>query len=197
MKLQQDQLSPKELDFPKEAAFERGNYLPSFQNDAWLIKKGIVKTYTWNQDGNCIVLGYWGTGELVGQPLSVVTPYNMQCRTAVEAERIPTQHWLHWGQCLHHHCQQNEELLLINRCEPLVERLELFLSWLASKAGKPVNQGWQIDFKLTHQELAEAIGSSRVTITRLLSELEQQGAIKRLDNRDIVVKVLKSLKLSR
>jgi CRP-like cAMP-binding protein len=193
MKLQQHELHSEELGFLKEARFNSGDYLPSSQHYAWFLKKGIVKTYTWNQEGNCIILGYWGSGELVGPPLSVIAPYNMQCRTAVEAERVPTQHWLHWGQCLHHHCKQNEELLLINRCEPLVERLGLFLSWLASKVGKPVDEGWQIDFKLTHQELAEAIGSSRVTITRLLSELEQQGAIERFNNRGIVVKVLKSV----
>jgi len=61
----------------------------------------------------------------------------------------------------------------------LQERLRLFFNWLALKLGKPVDQGWQIRFKLTHQELAQAVRSSRVSVTRALQRLEQQGEIQR------------------
>lgn len=60
--------------------------------------------------------------------------------------------------------------------------------WLAQKLGRKVDRGWQIDFKLTHQELAEAVGGSRVSVTRLLSELEKAGDIERYPRRSIVVK---------
>jgi len=56
------------------------------------------------------------------------------------------------------------------------------------KFGQPVKEGWKIGFKLPHQELADAIGSFRVTVTRLLRRLEQQGVIERFGRNSIVVK---------
>ena len=181
-------LSSELLRFPKEASFAKGEHLPNSSKWAWLIKTGVIKTYTWNQAGNAIILGYWGRGELVGSPLSVISPYLIQCRTAVEVQRVLKEEWSHWGKCLSHHCQESEKLLYINRMEPLQERLRLFLLWLASKFGRPVEAGWHIDFKLTHQELAEAVGGSRVSVTRLLSELEKKAEIERWPGRSIVVK---------
>jgi len=207
MKPKQNTLDSEGLSFTKEARFITGQHLPKSLSDsnatrqlpphsaskwAWLIETGVVKTYTWNEEGNQIILGYWGMGDLIGQPLSMVSPYEMQCCTPVKVQRIPPALWCSWGQCLSHHCQQGEELLLINRCEPICKRLHLFLIWLANKFGHPMEHGWQIGFRLTHQELADAIGSSRVTVTRLLSQLEQQGAILRLDRSSIVVKTLHS-----
>lgn len=205
MKPKQNTLNSERLSFTKEASFLTGQHLPKSLSEpnltknvpppnsskwAWLIETGVVKTYTWDEEGNQIILGYWGMGDLIGQPLSMVSPYEMQCCTAVTAQRVPPTLWCSWGQCLSHHCQQGEELLLINRCEPIRKRLRLFLVWLANKFGQRMEQGWYIGFRLTHQELADAIGSSRVTVTRLLSQLEQQGIIIRLDRSYIVVKNL-------
>jgi len=203
MKPQRNVLDSEIVSFTKPASFMRGQYLPkklcesnltrkvTSQNAsewAWLIETGVVKTYTLREDGNVIILGYWGRGDLIGQPLSRVSPYEMQCCTSVKAQRVPPGLWSSWGQYLSHHCQQSEELLLINRCEPMSERLRLFLIWLANKFGQRMEHGWQIGFRLTHQDLADAIGSSRVTVTRLLSKLEQQGAITRFDRNHIIVK---------
>lgn len=189
MKPQPNLLNSEILSFTKEARFTPGQHLPIWQNWAWLIQTGVVKTYTWNEQGHSIILGYWGSGELVGQPLSPVSPYKMQCCTPVEVQQVPPTLWSSWGEYLCQHCQQSKELLLISHCKPLRDRLRRFLMWLAQKLGEPVDRGWQINFKLTHQELAEAIGSSRVTVTKLLRELEQQGDIKRISHyRGFIVK---------
>ncbi|MDR9403363.1 MAG: Crp/Fnr family transcriptional regulator [Halothece sp. Uz-M2-17] len=188
MSAEQNPFPTQPLSFTKEARFSQGQHLPICQNWAWLIETGVVKTYTWNEQGNTIILGYWGKGELVGQALSVVSPYQVECCTPVKAQQVPATLWSSWGECLSQRCQQSEELLFIHRCDPLQERLRLFLVWLAHKFGQPVKEGWKICFKLTHQELADAIGSSRVTVTRLLRTLEQQGIIKRFGRNCIVVK---------
>ena len=56
-------------------------------------------------------------------------------------------------------------------------RLVSFLLILCRDFGVPVSDGIHIDLKLSHQAIAEAIGSTRVTITRLLGDLRQQGII--------------------
>lgn len=43
--------------------------------------------------------------------------------------------------------------------------------------GIPSPSGITIDLKLSHQAIAEAIGSTRVTVTRLLGELRQENLI--------------------
>ncbi|MEO1520023.1 MAG: global nitrogen regulator NtcA [Cyanobacteria bacterium J06633_2] len=56
-------------------------------------------------------------------------------------------------------------------------RLVSFLLILCRDFGMPSTEGITIDLKLSHQAIAEAIGSTRVTVTRLLGDLRQDGMI--------------------
>ncbi len=56
-------------------------------------------------------------------------------------------------------------------------RLVSFLLILCRDFGVPTSEGIRVDLKLSHQAIAEAIGSTRVTVTRLLGELRQDGMI--------------------
>lgn len=56
-------------------------------------------------------------------------------------------------------------------------RLVSFLLILCRDFGMPSKDGITIDLKLSHQAIAEAIGSTRVTVTRLLGDLRQDQMI--------------------
>lgn len=56
-------------------------------------------------------------------------------------------------------------------------RLVSFLLILCRDFGLPSTDGITIDLKLSHQAIAEAIGSTRVTVTRLLGDLRQEKKI--------------------
>ncbi len=56
-------------------------------------------------------------------------------------------------------------------------RLVSFLLILCRDFGVPGTNGITVDLKLSHQAIAEAIGSTRVTVTRLLGELRDQNMI--------------------
>ncbi|MEO0853650.1 MAG: global nitrogen regulator NtcA, partial [Cyanobacteria bacterium J06648_11] len=56
-------------------------------------------------------------------------------------------------------------------------RLVSFLLILCRDFGIPSSTGVTIDLRLSHQEIAEAIGSTRVTITRLLGDLRKHEFI--------------------
>nr|WP_275265888.1 helix-turn-helix domain-containing protein [Gloeothece citriformis] len=45
-----------------------------------------------------------------------------------------------------------------------------------------------IDLGLTHQEISEILGATRVTITRVINQLEQQGLIERHPLHRIILK---------
>ncbi|HEY9707605.1 MAG TPA: Crp/Fnr family transcriptional regulator, partial [Oculatellaceae cyanobacterium] len=145
----------------------------------WKIEQGIVRTLTWSEQGTLTVLGYWGQGDVVGQPLSSLHPYTIECWTGVEVSCIPSQHWHHALDAIFLHTQQTKELLNIVRIERVTQRLLQLLVWLTQKFGREMSSGKLIDVRLTHQAIAELIGTTRVTITRLLKEFEQQGIIAR------------------
>lgn len=56
-------------------------------------------------------------------------------------------------------------------------RLVSFLLILCRDFGIPGSEGITVDLKLSHQAIAEAIGSTRVTVTRLLGDLREQNMI--------------------
>lgn len=56
-------------------------------------------------------------------------------------------------------------------------RLVSFLLILCRDFGLPTPEGIKIDLKLSHQAIAEAIGSTRVTVTRLLGDLRDKEMV--------------------
>ena len=62
-----------------------------------------------------------------------------------------------------------------------------FLTWMAKKFGQQVERGSLIELHLTHQEISEIIGTTRVTVTRLLNAFERQGLIKRFPRKFMVM----------
>ena len=72
---------------------------------------------------------------------------------------------------------QTETMIETLTHRDMSSRLVSFLLVLCRDFGMPGDQGITIDLKLSHQSIAEAIGSTRVTITRLLGELRNSGLL--------------------
>jgi CRP/FNR family transcriptional regulator len=66
------------------------------------------------------------------------------------------------------------------------DRIRAGILQLSRKHGVQDARGIIIDLKITHQELAELVGTSRETVTRTLAQLKKQGIL-RLENRRIIV----------
>jgi CRP/FNR family transcriptional regulator, global nitrogen regulator len=65
-------------------------------------------------------------------------------------------------------------------------RLVSFLLILCRDFGLPTGSGITIDLRLSHQAIAEAIGSTRVTVTRLLGDLKE-GELISINKKKITV----------
>jgi CRP/FNR family transcriptional regulator, cyclic AMP receptor protein len=63
---------------------------------------------------------------------------------------------------------------------------------LARKHGVPDSRGIIIDLKITHQEMAEMVGTSRETVTRSLAKLKDAGVLQ-IEGRRIIVLEPKAL----
>ena len=81
---------------------------------------------------------------------------------------------------------QTETMIETLTHRDMSSRLVSFLVVLCRDFGIPSEQGITVDLRLSHQAIAEAIGSTRVTITRLLGELRSEGLLK-IDRKKITV----------
>jgi len=72
---------------------------------------------------------------------------------------------------------QTETMIETLTHRDMSSRLVSFLLVLCRDFGVPEEKGITIDLKLSHQSIAEAIGSTRVTITRLLGELRNSDLL--------------------
>ncbi|MEM7578241.1 MAG: Crp/Fnr family transcriptional regulator [Cyanobacteria bacterium P01_A01_bin.80] len=167
------------LHDPKVRLFNRKENITPRDDILWRIETGVIRTLTWAEDGTFITLGYWGSGDVVGVPLTTLTPYEMECVTNVEVSMLNRDVWGDYSQALISHNQQLERLLSIVHRKPISIRLKQFLDLLGEKFGRDVEGGRAILINVTHQEFAEALNTTRVTVTRLLQQFEEEKIITR------------------
>ncbi|MEO0539473.1 MAG: Crp/Fnr family transcriptional regulator [Cyanobacteria bacterium P01_A01_bin.105] len=162
-------------DRPYTCTLKRRDALP--KASLWKIQSGFVRVVTWNDNGDVMPLGFWGGGSLVGGALVTSEPCEIQALTTVVAERlsrlvtVPDDAFVA-------HSRQMADLIQILHCRQVEERLLQVLCWLGLQLGQPVAGGVCLPFPITHQELADAIATTRVTVTRCLSQLETEGYLK-------------------
>jgi CRP-like cAMP-binding protein len=168
--------------------FEKGIVLPIKRYPLWQIQRGIVRTSTCLEDGTMVILGLWGPDDLVGASLTKVKPYQVECLTQVKAVPLSLADSPKLTEMLLAHIQQTEELTVIRSYRRIELMLLKLLGWFAQKFGCAAKTGQLIDLRLTHQDLADMLGATRVTITRALGQLEQQGLIERLPLHRIIVR---------
>jgi CRP-like cAMP-binding protein len=165
---------PLKKSLPKTLQhFQRRETIPLNQSTLWQIESGVVRTATWGADATIIPLGFWGTDDIIGLPLSHIAPYQIDCLTDVTV-RILSNGLPYPLDAMISHIQQMEELLRIMHSNSIEQRLLKFLFWFANRFGQDTNDGQIIKVRLTHQEIAEVIGSTRVTVTRLLQKFQSE-----------------------
>ncbi len=153
--------------------FQRRETIPLNQNTLWQIESGVVRTATWGTDAGIVPLGFWGTNDIIGLPLSHIAPYQIDCLTDVTVCILSNESPYPLDAMISH-IQQMEELLRMMHSSSVEQRLLKFLFWFADKFGQDTNDGQIIKIRLTHQEIAEVIGSTRVTVTRLLQKFQSE-----------------------
>jgi CRP-like cAMP-binding protein len=161
----------------KHCTFSCNTWITDQPGRLWKIERGIVRTSILTEDGNIITTGYWGVGDVVGYALSEAKTCSIDCVTSVEAWELNTEQWSVLLSDLLRYSQQLESFSVFRCLERTDLRLQHFLIWMAQKFGREIDVGYLIEVPLTHQLIAEAIGSTRVTVTRLLGGLRQRSIV--------------------
>ncbi|MGF1604299.1 MAG: Crp/Fnr family transcriptional regulator [Thermosynechococcaceae cyanobacterium] len=156
--------------------FKRRECLPMLQNLLWQIDMGMVRTFTLHEDGGITALGLWRAGDVIGHPFAGIEPYHIECLSNVQAHLLQIDDRLALDEAMWSHIHQSQALLTMHHGS-VQTRFRTFLHWLAEKLGQHSGEECFIPLPLTHQDIAEVIDSSRVTVTRLIGQFEREGTL--------------------
>lgn len=165
-------------EYRKWHFFDSRSNLPHRINSVWKIDSGLVKGYTLLEDGSIVTLGVWSNGEIVSRTFTNIKPYELECLTEVKASLVPWKKSEENIDLLLTYIQSVHELGIIRDYKTTDLMIIKLFDWLGKKIGKRVPHGKLIDVRLTHQDIADILGITRVTVTRNLNQLEKQGRIK-------------------
>ena len=193
-------------DFSRKEAI----YAPSDEGDSvLLVVTGRAKIYHLTADGKESVMGFIDAGEIFGELSALEPGPRGEFAEAMEASRIVAIPRRDFSRMLERRPELSLKLTRLiglrrrsieRRLKSLLfqshrDRLLNLLAELAEKYGQPSDCGTLLTIRLSHQEIASVIGSTRETITLLLGELQDEGVL-RVIRRKICIRDVARLQAS-
>lgn len=159
-----------------------GSQVPLLRHSIWLVVRGMVKLGAITIHGDDLLLGLAGPNEPFGEPLCDVEAFeartlcdsDLLCLSLEEVRRQPPL-TLAMLDAVASRYRQSQALLALMGLRRVEERVRGFLELLATDYGQPCAEGLRLDLRLTHQDMASALGTTRVTVTRVIGLLRQEG----------------------
>ena len=162
---------------------ETGNYM-------YLVLTGKVKVAKSSSAGRETILAIHKAGDFFGEMSLLDGKTAPATVSAMEDSKIISVS----GSDFHRHLMHNEKVLLqiidvlcarlrqVWQTQSLSSskadaRIRMGIYELAKRHGIQDAHGTIIDLKITHQELAEMVGTSRETVTRVIARLREEGII--------------------
>lgn len=180
--------------------FSKDEKLPARSGLLYLVQKGAIRlvgsaqvSATTSQSSRLsrlapeeAFLGFVGAG----QPFEIVaqSPFTLQSYAHVDQTSVI---WLYWNDLDNwphfrrevldaFRYQHQRKLLWLSTLgqRRTIDRLLGFLTLLIEEYGEPTEAGYCLPWTLTHAQIGSAIGSTRVTVTRLMGKLRSKGLIR-------------------
>ena len=172
------------IDYPK-SFFSLGENIPLNNKSIWLVSQGSVKLTTVFDNGEAAIMGLATPSMVFGSSLTSMKTYQATAMSSqvqlVSIPLIDIEHNPTLAQVLlpkiSRRLQQTEAFLAVSAQRRVKDRLLQLLKLLKQEIGQPVTDGTRLSIRLTHHDLANACCTTRVTMTRLLSDLQQKGQI--------------------
>ncbi len=175
--------------YPKEAVLFVEGQSP---RGIFVVCEGRVKQSTSSSEGKTVITGIAAPGDVLGLSATVSgQPYEVTAQTLEPcqvnfAKREDFLRFLeeHGQACLrvaqhlsHYYQTAYKQIRSFGLSQSAMEKLaKLLLQWGAEN-GKETERGFCLKLGLTQEEIAEMIGTSRETVTRLFGELKRKQII--------------------
>jgi CRP-like cAMP-binding protein len=164
--------------------YKANHLIPLHKDDIWIVYRGIVQTQTIHSSGDESILGLIGPMMPLARKFSTLESYTAVALTDVDLLRL---NWrdvqdsprlaMDMNQLLARRLRQTESLLALLGKRQTSERLLGFLAFLAREFGQETPKGIFLDIRLTHQQIANIVGTTRVTVTRLLGTFKKESIL--------------------
>jgi len=158
----------------------------------FLLCSGRAKLTTSSTEGRVLIVKIAEPGEVLGASATILgKPYEVSAETIEPAQLnfIKREDFLrflttHPEACMHAAQQLSEkyhaaqrEIRSLGLAQTTGEKLaKLLLDW-CDRNGEAMSKGIRLKVLLTHEEIAQMIGTTRETVTRLLSEFKRRKII--------------------
>ena len=165
-------------------------------NNLYVILEGRVKVFLGSEDGREIILDFLDADEAFGELALIDGERRSATVMTTEASRIAMLPQRHFLECLKSHPDMSINLMrtLSGRIRSLagqVENLALLdvygrIARELMKQSEEMPDGRRITQVITHQDLANLVGSSREMVTKILNDLKRGGYID-IDKHRIII----------
>jgi CRP-like cAMP-binding protein len=158
--------------------------IPLYEDDVWIVYRGFVQIQTLDYSGDESILGLLGPMMAFSRAFTDLDSHDVSALTNVDLLRLSWKDIqqspalaVEMNQLLIRRLEQMEILLTLVNKKLVKERLLSFLVFLAREFGKESPEGIRIDIRLTHQQIASIVGTTRVTVTRLLGGFKKASLV--------------------
>ncbi len=181
---QQTNNNTKSLDSAMQV-YAKGETIPLNPQGIWQVHQGLVKLTTICETGEEVLVGLVGEQMLFGSSLTALKTYQATAMSKqVQLLEIPLAEIANnpnlaqtFFEQINRRLKQTELLLAIFAKRRVQDRLQHLLLLLKQEIGEPHREGTRLKVRLTHEDFANACSTTRVTMTRLLLGLQQEGKI--------------------
>ncbi len=175
------------------STIKSGQFISMQAHEVLIVCRGVVQLSTLYPNGDEGLLGLVCPSMPFGLPFSQLNPYEAITLTEVvlmrvhimEVEQSPLLAQSLFRE-MTRRLQQTEHLLAIAGYRRVDDRLRQLLELLRQDLGQVTHEGVRLSIRLTHQQIAGLIGTTRVTVTRLLREFRDEGWLRVDSNRHIL-----------
>jgi hypothetical protein len=172
---------------PLRLTLRADDHLPA--DLSWRIDDGYIRANTWNEEGESITLGIWGPGDLITPSGCGLAPFELISLTRVVVEECEPSD-AEVLDFLRDQFTQTAGLLQIHRIRPADARLLRLLHWIGARFGRICSRGTTLsleDMNLTHRQLADIAGMTRVTVTKSLTRFRSRGLVVKVSEADLLL----------
>jgi len=153
---------------------------------------GKVKLTTSSSEGRTLIIRVAEAGELLGASAVLLQkPYEMSVETVepCQVNFVRTEEFMAWiqtdrdammsvaRQLSNNYYEAQREIRSFGLAQTTTEKLaRLMLDW-CDQRGEKTDKGIRLKVLLTHEEIAQMIGTTRETVTRLLTSLRSKNVL--------------------
>jgi CRP-like cAMP-binding protein len=150
-----------------------------------IIYRGVARAQILQDGGEDSILGLVGPMMPLSSSFTLLNAYEVYALTHVDLIRLRRSEiqksdvlMRELNLMLIQRLRHAEAWLALQGKRQISDRLIGFLSFLAQEYGHSTAQGIRLEIPLSHQQIADAIGTTRVTITKSLGLLRKASLIK-------------------